>query len=62
MVRFLREYGFRKKRIRVTGIHPERFFQMLGLEKGLPPLRSLYGMCARLMRLGDTFEYYGIKE
>jgi spore coat polysaccharide biosynthesis predicted glycosyltransferase SpsG/SAM-dependent methyltransferase len=61
MVRFLKSRGFRKKRIRITGIHPERFFRRFGLVQGSPLLRWLFGGCARLMRLGDTFEYYGVK-
>ena len=62
MIRYLKSKGFQKWRIRVTGVHPERFYRILGLERDLPLLRSLYAVCARLMRLGDTFEYYGIKK
>ena len=61
LIRFLRRYGFRKRRIRTTGIHPERFFQRVGLGSGVPLLDSFYTGIARALRLGDTFEYYGIK-
>ena len=60
-VRFLRIYGFRKCRVRVTGIHPERFFRKLGVRRNISLLNTLYTGIARVLRLGDTFEYYGIK-
>lgn len=60
-VRFLRTYGFRKCRVRVTGIHPERFFRKLGVRRNISLLDTLYTGIARVLRLGDTFEYYGIK-
>lgn len=60
-VRFLRTYGFRKCRVRVTGIHPERFFRKLGVRRNISLLNTLYTGIARVLRLGDTFEYYGIK-
>jgi hypothetical protein len=59
--RFLRTYGFRTCRVRVTGIHPERFFSKLGVRRNIPLLNMLYTGIAPVLRLGDTFEYYGIK-
>ncbi len=49
----LRRFGFRLKRLRVTGHHPERF-------PGRLPARLALG-CSRLLRLGDTFEAYAVK-
>jgi len=61
LIRFLRTYGFRKCHVRVTGIHPERFFTKLGVRRSAALLNTLYGVIARVFRLGDTFEYYGSK-
>jgi SAM-dependent methyltransferase len=61
LARFLRERGFRRCHVRVTGIHPERFFHKLGLRRNVKPLNTFYGALARVFNLGDTFEYYGIK-
>jgi hypothetical protein len=47
--------------VRVTGIHPERFFSKLGVRRNIPLLNMLYTGIAPVLRLGDTFEYYGIK-
>jgi 2-polyprenyl-3-methyl-5-hydroxy-6-metoxy-1,4-benzoquinol methylase len=49
----LRRFGFRLKRLRVTGHHPERF------PGRLPP--RLARACSRLLGLGDTFEAYAVK-
>lgn len=51
--RILRRFGFRLRRVRVTGHHPERF----------PPLLPPWALSAlsRLLRLGDTFEAYAVK-
>jgi len=55
--------GFRLKKIRVTGHHPERF-PLLGKcargKKG--PLYLLLLAASRLFALGDTFEAYAVKE
>jgi SAM-dependent methyltransferase/spore coat polysaccharide biosynthesis predicted glycosyltransferase SpsG len=64
--RFLDRQGFRRLHIETTGIHPERFFQPLGLNfrKGSRWERLAYGVYALFagwLRLGDTFEYYGNK-
>ena len=61
LARFLKKHGFRRCRVRVTGIHPERFFRKLGLRGNTVLLGAVYSAVARLFRLGDTFEYYGIK-
>jgi 2-polyprenyl-3-methyl-5-hydroxy-6-metoxy-1,4-benzoquinol methylase len=58
--RLLAEYGFRMKKIRVTGHHPERFplgnhFKRGGL------LWNLLLYLSRFFGLGDTFECYAIK-
>jgi len=59
--KFLRKYGFKKKKICVTGIHPERFFGKLGVKRSSGILNSVYTVCAKIFKLGDTFEYYGVK-
>ena len=54
----LHRYGFRVRRVRVTGHHPERF----PLAAGRGPVRARYRLGAaaasRRLRLGDTFEVY----
>ncbi len=76
LVKLLKRYGFRKKCICITGIHPERFYKKLGIEfdrlsggkRGVFVsgiyffMVKLYTMIAQFLRLGDTFEYYGIKK
>jgi len=59
--RFLKDYGFVKKKIVTTGIHPDRFFNKIGIGR-TRLLDMLYIHFAKLLRLGDTFEYYGIKK
>jgi len=58
--RFLRQYGFITKRIVSTGIHSERFFNKIGISNNIL-LAKLYDPLAKLFKLGDTFEYYGVK-
>lgn len=48
--RLLRRFGFRVYRIRVTGHHPERF------------RFRFFGRFSRVLRFGDTFEIYAVKE
>jgi 2-polyprenyl-3-methyl-5-hydroxy-6-metoxy-1,4-benzoquinol methylase len=58
--RLLARYGFRLKKIRISGHHPERF--PLGnhcKQGGL--LWHLLLCISRIFRLGDTFECYAIK-
>jgi spore coat polysaccharide biosynthesis predicted glycosyltransferase SpsG/SAM-dependent methyltransferase len=61
LVRFMKDHGFHKRRIHVTGIHPERLYDRLGIGAGYSLLNAVYGAVARIFRLGDTFEYYGSK-
>jgi len=65
LVRYLRGRGFKKKKIVATGIHPERFFgrsrlgcSRVGERKLFAPL---YTVAAGILKVGDTFEYYGFK-
>jgi len=63
MKRLLKRYRFQVKKVRITGIHYERF---LGDRKGgfldNTFFRSLYHFAARLFHLGDTFEIYAVKK
>jgi SAM-dependent methyltransferase len=59
--RLLAQYGFRVKKIRVTGHHPERFPLGSRLRRG-GLLWNLLLLISRLFKLGDTFECYAIKE
>jgi 2-polyprenyl-3-methyl-5-hydroxy-6-metoxy-1,4-benzoquinol methylase len=61
IARFLKHHGFHRCRIRVTGIHPERFFKKLGMGERSAVFSRLYAAVARVLRLGDTFEYFGRK-
>jgi SAM-dependent methyltransferase len=59
----LRQYGFRLRKIVVTGHHPERF-PLLGRFAGPAKKGTLYRVLlfvSRLFRLGDTFEVYAVK-
>jgi 2-polyprenyl-3-methyl-5-hydroxy-6-metoxy-1,4-benzoquinol methylase len=57
--RVLKRYGFRVRRVRVTGHHPERF---PGSGRGAPGfVRGLINIISRAFRLGDTFEVYSVK-
>lgn len=49
----LEAFGFRLRRVRITGHHPERFFPQVKLPGII--LKAL-GIFSRLFRLGDTFE------
>ena len=56
-------YGFRLRKIVVTGHHPERF-PLLGRyvkSSGKGCLFRLLLFASRIFRLGDTFEAYGVK-
>jgi len=64
--KYLRNYGFGKFYTISTGIHPERFFSILRLNKlGLNEKRELlyriYCTAAKKLNLGDTFELYAVK-
>jgi SAM-dependent methyltransferase len=59
----LRRYGFRLRKIVVTGHHPERF-PLLGRFADPAKKGTLYRfllLISRLFRLGDTFEVYAVK-
>jgi 2-polyprenyl-3-methyl-5-hydroxy-6-metoxy-1,4-benzoquinol methylase len=59
----LRRYGFRLRKIVVTGHHPERF-PLVGRFAGPAKKGALYRFLlfiSRLFRLGDTFEVYAVK-
>jgi 2-polyprenyl-3-methyl-5-hydroxy-6-metoxy-1,4-benzoquinol methylase len=58
----LGSYGFKVRKIVVTGHHPERFpliGKRLGEKRG-PAYRAVDGL-SRLLGLGDTFEVYAVK-
>ncbi len=56
---FLRRHGFLDCHVWVTGHHPERFAPRIARTRtGMAIMRS----CSRLLRLGDTFEAYAIKD
>jgi len=63
----LRRYGFRLRKIVVTGHHPERF-PVIGRFADKAKKGSIYGFLysflffiSRFFRLGDTFEVYAVK-
>ena len=59
----LLEYGLALRRIRVTGHHPERFPGVIGgAARRWRFAFRLVAAVSRLMRLGDTFEAYAVKE
>jgi SAM-dependent methyltransferase len=60
--KLLAGYGFRLKKIVVTGHHPERF-PLAGrlLEKKKGPVYRFFYILSRIFRLGDTFEAYAVK-
>jgi len=60
--KFLRGYGFRKERVRATGIHSQRFYRAVGIAPNMPWLDRIYGAAAKIFSLGDTFEFYAVKE
>jgi SAM-dependent methyltransferase len=61
--RFLRKFDIIKKCVVVTGIHPERVFPRIGEFGFLGRLGGgVYARAAEILRLGDTFELYGVKK
>jgi SAM-dependent methyltransferase len=56
----LERFGFRLKRVVVTGHHGERFPWPGGLAPGSAPA-GVFTALSRLLRLGDTFEAYAVK-
>jgi len=57
----LRRFGFRLKRLRVTGHHPERFPGRLPARLPRAGLGAALAIASRLLGLGDTFEAYAVK-
>jgi 2-polyprenyl-3-methyl-5-hydroxy-6-metoxy-1,4-benzoquinol methylase len=57
----LKSFGFRVQYIRPTGHHPERFPGLQGLKPGSASWSCL-AKISRLLRWGDTFEVYAVKE
>lgn len=55
----LGRFGFRVRSVRVTGHHPERF-PVNGASGG--GMSRVLGGVSRVLRLGDTFECYAVKE
>lgn len=51
-------YGFKVRRIRVSGHHPERFIAGL---KNTSLLYKIVLALSRIFRMGDTFEVYAVK-
>jgi len=74
MIMFLKRYRFKVIKVRVTGIHYETFLEARGVvihagdENGKRGFwdngffRYIYGIIAKLFRLGETFEIYAIKK
>ena len=59
----LAEYSLGLRRVRVTGHHPERFPGVIGrAARRFPFAYRLVGRASRILRLGDTFEAYAVKE
>jgi 2-polyprenyl-3-methyl-5-hydroxy-6-metoxy-1,4-benzoquinol methylase len=59
--RILEKNGFRVRRTRITGHHPERFPFCSGIKKRGLAWRAIRG-ASRLFKLGDTFEIYAVKD
>jgi len=63
MRKFLKRYRFKVVKVRVTGIHYEHFLKNRKggfWDNGF--FRFLYGLAARLFKLGETFEIYAVKK
>ena len=60
--KFLLRNGFKVRDLRVTGIHPERFFLKIGIKKSPRFLNRIYYFTAKAFHLGDTFEIYAVKK
>jgi len=59
--KLLSKYGLKTRRVVVTGIHPSRFYNRIGIKKNSRVMDFMYTILARLFRLGDTFELYAVK-
>ena len=60
--RVLNRYGFRVRRIHVTGHHPERFPFAAGPGWVRLLYRGAAALVSRVLGLGDTFEVYAIRQ
>jgi SAM-dependent methyltransferase len=60
--KLLRDSGFRLRKIRVTGHHPERFPLLGPFARSGGPLYAVLLLLSRIFRLGDTFEVYAHKD
>ncbi len=55
----LRRYGFKIKKIRITGHHPERFSDFS--KKNFSFINKIFYIISKIFKLGDTFEVYAVK-
>jgi len=62
ITKFLSLNGFQVKDVRITGIHPERFFLKFGIKKSTGFMDRVYSLIANVLHLGDTFEVYAVKK
>lgn len=60
--KYLARFGFRVRKIVITGHHPERFPHAFLPAWLLPPYFALCGAVSRIFGLGDTFEVYAEKQ
>lgn len=58
--RVLRRYGFRVKKVRITGHHPERFPGVPGNRRSVRSYAA--SLLSRTFGLGDTFEVYAVRK
>lgn len=54
----LKDYGFKVYKVKITGHHPERFNRFSHIKY----FKSLFMFISKLLKLGDTFEIYCVKE
>jgi SAM-dependent methyltransferase len=60
--KLLRDSGFRLRKIRITGRHPERFPLAGPFVRPGGPFHAALLLLSRVFRLGDTFEVYAQKD
>jgi 2-polyprenyl-3-methyl-5-hydroxy-6-metoxy-1,4-benzoquinol methylase len=60
-VPYLKQYGFKVKKIVVTGHHPERFPLIGGHLRVGGLIYRVFFALSKIFRLGDTFEVYAVK-
>jgi SAM-dependent methyltransferase len=60
--KLLRDSGFRLRKIRITGRHPERFPLLGPFARSGGPLHAVLLLLSGVFRLGDTFEVYARKD